>query len=260
VAADASFADEWKAVQDAERRALAWPEIVKRLKCEGHAKANAKLKLDMNDGVSRDAIQSFQFRHKVYEYPGLRTETMVAFGKRPVQGNFEQFQRVMRERVADAAGILEDGTAQVGPGQVGTSQDGVGQDCTAQVGTSQVGASQIGTGQDCASKVGTSQVGPGQVGTFEVGTAQVGTSQDGIREGGKRQHGTSQVGIVQVGTSEVGTRKQGIGQVGSREVTARQILSRERAAPDFLCHSMFFHVRDVTLVFYSSDITTQLQF
>jgi len=146
VAADASFADEWKAVQDAERRALAWPEIVKRLKCEGHAKANAKLKLDMNDGVSRDAIQSFQFRHKVYEYPGLRTETMVAFGKRPVQGNFEQFQRVMRERVADAAGILEDGTAQV-DGQPATWVDAQGQarpvenliDAYAQVAMSQMG-------------------------------------------------------------------------------------------------------------------------
>lgn len=126
VVADPALADELKAVQDADRREQAWPEIVERLKCEGHAKPNARLKLDMNDGVSRDAVLSFQLRNKIYEYPGLRTETMKTLGKRPLQTNWEQFARMLRERVADAAAILEDGTAEM-DGQPPTWVDSKGQ-------------------------------------------------------------------------------------------------------------------------------------
>jgi hypothetical protein len=113
ISAQPALADEHAAVDLADRQARALPEIVKRLKCDGHLKANAKFKVDPDDAVFRDALLSFQMRHMIYEYPGLRPGTMKALGKRPLVSNYDQFVRALRERVTEAARILEDGTATV---------------------------------------------------------------------------------------------------------------------------------------------------
>ena len=111
VAVRADLKDELEAVRTAERQAGALPEIVKRLKCEGHLKPGAKFKTDLEDPLFRDAVLSFQMRHMIYEYPALRGNTLKILGQKPSQSNFDDFRRALRERVTDAAGALEDGTS-----------------------------------------------------------------------------------------------------------------------------------------------------
>jgi hypothetical protein len=113
VAAQADLADEAAAVDLADRQARALPEVIKRLKCDGHLKANARFKIDPDDGVFREALQRFQMRHMIYEYPGMRPGTMKMLARRPLASNYDQFVRALRERVTEAARILEDGTAAV---------------------------------------------------------------------------------------------------------------------------------------------------
>lgn len=126
VAARADLADEAAAVDVAHRQARALPEVIKRLKCDGHLKANARFKVDPDDGVFREALQSFQMRHMIYEYPGMRPGTMKMLARRPLESNYDQFVRALRERVTEAARILEDGTATV-DGQPATWRNAAGE-------------------------------------------------------------------------------------------------------------------------------------
>ncbi len=111
IAAQTDLKDEWAAVDLFDRQTRGFDEVIERLKCDGHLKPKARFKLDPEDPVLREALLSFQMRHMIYESPGLRAGTMKVMGKRPLQSNFDQFVRALRERIADAAGILEDGTA-----------------------------------------------------------------------------------------------------------------------------------------------------
>jgi hypothetical protein len=114
------YRNRWIANYDAELRAIA--EVEKRLACEGllapkpGAKPGAKggHKQGTYDEAMVVAVRAFQHKNKIYEsnYRLRRTlDTLV----RPLLANdHDALVRVLTERVADAAAILEDGSVKDG--------------------------------------------------------------------------------------------------------------------------------------------------
>jgi hypothetical protein len=113
-----------------ERRAAeqtAMAEVEKRLACEGLLKLAApspaapgarSKKPDPNQHVNgvydeamRLAVRSFQQKHKIYEANYLRKKTMDALARPTLANDHDALERVLRERVMAAAGVLEDGSA-----------------------------------------------------------------------------------------------------------------------------------------------------
>lgn len=98
---------------EAEQAALA--EVERRLRCEGFVpgRGGARHTPGVFDEGLQDVLKRFQQKHMVYEGPYLRSGTMARLAKRLQENNLDSLRRVLRERVVAAAGILEDGSADV---------------------------------------------------------------------------------------------------------------------------------------------------
>lgn len=97
-----------------ERRAkekIAMTEVEKRLACEGMFKQGVKHTPGLYDDAMRLAVRRFQQKHMIYESNYLREKTMDALARQPLINDHLALMRVLRERVVDAAGILEDGSS-----------------------------------------------------------------------------------------------------------------------------------------------------
>jgi hypothetical protein len=88
----------------------AFPEVEKRLACEGMLSARSKHQPGHFDEPMREAVIRFQRKHKIYEGPGLRKETMAALARTLLENDQLALERVLTERVVWTAGILEDGS------------------------------------------------------------------------------------------------------------------------------------------------------
>ncbi len=100
---------------EAERRAAEQAillEAEKRLLCEGVVDPRARHRRGAYDDGLRDILKRFQQKHMIYEAPYLQRKTLSVLARRMLDNNFETLRRVIAERVASAAAILEDGTAQ----------------------------------------------------------------------------------------------------------------------------------------------------
>jgi hypothetical protein len=98
-----------------ERRAkekLAMTEVEKRLECAGMFQRGNKHTPGLYDDAMRLAVRRFQQKHMIYESNYLRAKTMDALAQQPLVNDHLSLMRVLRERVVDAAGILEDGSAE----------------------------------------------------------------------------------------------------------------------------------------------------
>jgi hypothetical protein len=109
-----------KDVQLIQRHAsnrVAFPEVEKRLVCEGvltPPPPNAK-PVDIHqpgqfDEPMRQAVIRFQHKHMLYDAAALRPDTMTTLGKPLIENNYAALVRVLTERVVSAANILEDGS------------------------------------------------------------------------------------------------------------------------------------------------------
>src|SRR5262249_50684289 len=78
--------------------------------CEGMLAPNARHEPGSFDETMREAVIRFQRKHKIYEGPALRKETMAALARSLLQNDQAALERVLTERVVEAAGVLEDGT------------------------------------------------------------------------------------------------------------------------------------------------------
>jgi hypothetical protein len=99
---------------DAERRAADQATLLeaeKRLLCEGLVDKRARHRPGMYDEGLRDILKRFQQKHMIYEASYLQKKTLAVLARRMIDNNFESLRRVMAERVASAAAILEDGTS-----------------------------------------------------------------------------------------------------------------------------------------------------
>jgi hypothetical protein len=119
VAKQPKFAPQVKllAKRAAEKPAMA--AVEKRLTCEGllntPSKATAaKHQPGIYDDAMRLAVRRFQQKHMIYEANFLRRKTVEALSRTLLDNDYDAFVRALRERVVDAAQILEDGSASKG--------------------------------------------------------------------------------------------------------------------------------------------------
>ncbi|MEY4508143.1 MAG: hypothetical protein RLZZ450_265 [Pseudomonadota bacterium] len=92
----------------AEKPAMA--AVEKRLSCEGLLTAKSKHTTGQYDDAMRLAVRAFQQKMMIYEANYLRSKTVVALARPPLDNDYDSLVRVLRERVVSAADIIEDGT------------------------------------------------------------------------------------------------------------------------------------------------------
>lgn len=95
--------------RDAERAALTAVET--RLSCEGFLDSRSGHKQGIYDDALRRAIKRFQQKHMIYEAHFLKKGTVEALTRSLLENDWLSLQRSLRERVVDAAAIIEDGSA-----------------------------------------------------------------------------------------------------------------------------------------------------
>jgi hypothetical protein len=93
----------------AEKPAMA--AVEKRLACEGLLTEKSHHQTGIYDDPMRIAVRRFQQKHMIYEANYLRRKTVDALARNLLDNDYDGFVRVLRERVVDAAEILEDGSA-----------------------------------------------------------------------------------------------------------------------------------------------------
>ncbi len=114
-AADPRWAKDVKAHRRAEAERAAFAEIEKRLACEGLLDLDrARHKAGRYDSVMRKAMFDFQQKHTVIDQADLRRSTLEILARPPLANDYAALRRVLAERVADAGGIIEDGSASSG--------------------------------------------------------------------------------------------------------------------------------------------------
>ncbi len=96
----------------AEKPAMA--AVEKRLTCEGLLGGKVHHQPGIYDDAMRLAVRAFQQKHMIYEANFLRRKTVEALARTLLDNDYDGFTRALRERVVDAAGILEDGSASKG--------------------------------------------------------------------------------------------------------------------------------------------------
>ena len=95
---------------------IAFPEVEKRLTCEGmltpppSAKPAEIHQPGQFDEPMREAVIRFQHKHMLYDAAALRPDTMAALGRTLVENDYAALVRVLTERIVSAANILEDGS------------------------------------------------------------------------------------------------------------------------------------------------------
>ena len=100
-----------------EKRAaekLAMVEVEKRLECEGllGRKKGHKHTKGVYDDAMRLAVRNFQQKNMIYEANYLRRKTMDALARATLDNDQDALLRALRERVTDAAGVVEDGSTE----------------------------------------------------------------------------------------------------------------------------------------------------
>jgi hypothetical protein len=92
----------------AEKAALA--AVERRLSCEQLLPKESKHVTGVYDEPMRLAVRRFQQKHMIYEANFLRRRTVQALARPLLDNDYDALVRVLRERVIDAAGVIEDGT------------------------------------------------------------------------------------------------------------------------------------------------------
>lgn len=111
-----------------EKQKAAFAEVEKRLICEGllkvaqpgakPAKPGAKPDPTLHtpglyDDAMRDAVRAFQQKNMIYEGShAIRKKTMAALARSTLANDYESLVRALRERVVEAAGVIEDGSVE----------------------------------------------------------------------------------------------------------------------------------------------------
>jgi hypothetical protein len=109
-AAQPRYAKDVKAAERAEAESASFAEIEKRLTCEG-LMDTAHHKPGHYDSVMRLALFNFQQKHTVMDQADLRRSTLEALARPLLDNDFAALKRVLAERAAHAAGIIEDGSS-----------------------------------------------------------------------------------------------------------------------------------------------------
>lgn len=100
-----------------------------QLMCEGlfAQGAEAHYRKGGLDWKTHQALSAFERKNRIFAWGFFGKETLVALGETPRERLFDAFNRVMAERVADATGIIEDGSAVDAEGKKATYRDADGE-------------------------------------------------------------------------------------------------------------------------------------
>jgi hypothetical protein len=92
-------------------------EAQKQLACEGLFPPNASHYTTGGlDWKTQMALSAFERKNRIFAWGIFGEETAIALAKTPKERLFDAFLRVVAERIADAAGVIEDGTARAADG------------------------------------------------------------------------------------------------------------------------------------------------
>jgi hypothetical protein len=108
--ADPKLAKPIADVQKFAAEKVAFPEVEKRLQCEGILDAKSKHVKGQWDDPMREAIIRFQRKHMLYDAAAVRPETLAALQRPLIENDYASLVRVITERVVAATGVLEDGS------------------------------------------------------------------------------------------------------------------------------------------------------
>ncbi|MGB8295916.1 MAG: hypothetical protein WCG85_10860 [Polyangia bacterium] len=86
-----------------------------RLVCEGLLSSRSKHVEGHFDLATNQALAAWERKNNIFGWGFLGGETLAALQRPPLDLHFDTFRRILMERVADAAGILEDGSVSGGP-------------------------------------------------------------------------------------------------------------------------------------------------
>jgi hypothetical protein len=85
-----------------------------RLQCEGLLSPKSKFVDGMFDLPTHEALADWEKKNDLFGWGFLGGETLEALQKPPLALHFDTWKRILAERVADAAGIVEDGSVSTG--------------------------------------------------------------------------------------------------------------------------------------------------
>ena len=91
--------------------------LQRRLVCHGVLDGD-RAELGIYDFPTHQALRDFQQRHMIIPEPTLEAWALARLGDSPAELRFRTALRVLRERVVDATGLIEDGTARNRPAAV----------------------------------------------------------------------------------------------------------------------------------------------
>jgi len=119
IAKDPAAEAKQKSIDKRAAEKLAMAEVEKRLLCEGLL-GKRKHATGIYDDAMRLAVRRFQQKNMIYEANYLRRKTMDALARPTLDNDYDALLRGLRERVTEAAGIIEDGSTEGrnGPPQV----------------------------------------------------------------------------------------------------------------------------------------------
>jgi hypothetical protein len=98
-----------------------------RLACEGLLPTRSKYQPGMFDLPTHQALAEWERKNDIFGWGFLGEETLVALQRPPLELHFETWKRILTERLVDAAGIIEDGTAPGTRKQPASYKDAAGQ-------------------------------------------------------------------------------------------------------------------------------------
>lgn len=81
-----------------------------RLLCEGLLSAHSRFTAGMFDLPTHEALAEWERENDIFGWAALGGETLAALLRPTLELHFETFRRILAERIADAAGIVEDGS------------------------------------------------------------------------------------------------------------------------------------------------------
>jgi hypothetical protein len=85
-----------------------------RLICEGLLSPRTKFVHGLFDLATNEALAAWERKNDIFGWGFLGGETLAALQRPPMELHLDTFRRILRERIADSAGIIEDGSAPAG--------------------------------------------------------------------------------------------------------------------------------------------------
>jgi len=111
LSADPRAKDRILRLQMGKARVAAINALQLRLICEGFIDPATKLEEGTFDLATHEALALWERKNNIFSWGILGGDTLAALQRPPLELQYETFMRILTERVVDAAGIIEDGTA-----------------------------------------------------------------------------------------------------------------------------------------------------